>query len=490
MTTTSARREGFLRRWINRFRGLDGLTKTLFILFVLLGVASSVVAYNYAHHLAANAPSHTLPGLSLSGNESPDTPEEAAQAQNIFSYVAPDRWDGAGRVNVLVMGLDARDWSAGEGAPRTDTMIVLTFDPVSNTAGMLSVPRDLWVEIPGFGHDKINNAYALGEGNRLPGGGAGLAVKTVEQLLGITINYYAQIDFVAFERFIDIIGGVKIDVPTDTRVEVIGDQRTGCPAGGCTLIPSGRQVLNGQLTLAYARARHGGDGDFDRSRRQQEVILAMRQQLDRDDVRTVVLNNLLRIYDELSSGINTNMGIEEALSLAWSVKDVDLSNIRRGVLGPNACTSASCIGKDYVTISTSPDGLSILKPVSQNIRLLRDEIFSTGTVRSPLAASSQATDLMKMEAAQVSLFNGSGQNGLAESTKAYLEAQGMLIASINGTDNVGGTLIYDYTGNPYTVQYLASLMGVNSARIYSRYDPNSAVDVEVILGPEWAVPTQ
>ncbi len=490
MTTTTARREGFLRRWVNRFRALDSLTKTLFVLFLVLGIASSVVAFNYVNFLTAHAPSHALPGLALSDDGQPQTPEEAVRSQNIFSYVSPQRWDGASRINVLVMGLDARDWEVGQGAPRTDTMIVLTYDPVSNTAGMLSVPRDLWVEIPGFGHEKINNAYALGEGSRLPGGGAGLAVKTVEQLLGITINYYAQIDFVAFERFIDIIGGVKLDIPTDTRVEVIGDQRTNCPPGGCTLIPSGRQVLNGQLALAYARARHKGDGDFDRSSRQQEVILAMREQLARDDVRAVVLNNLLNIYNELSGGINTNMGVEEALSLAWSVKDVKIENIRRGVLGPNACQAAGCIGKDYVTISSSPDGLSILKPVSQNIRLLRDEIFSVGTVRSPLAASSEATDLMKMEAAQVSIFNGSGQGGLAESTKAYLEGRGMLIASVNSADNVGGTLIYDYTGNPYTVQYLATLMGVNSARIYSRYDPNSAVDVEVVLGPEWVVPAQ
>ena len=122
------------------------------------------------------------------------------------------------------MGLDHRDWEAGEGPPRTDSMILLTIDPINNTAGMLSIPRDLWVEVPGFGHQKINSAYQLGEGSRLPGGGPGLAVDTVEQFLGITINYYAQIDFGAFERFIDEIGGVKIEVKNKIKVQLIGEE--------------------------------------------------------------------------------------------------------------------------------------------------------------------------------------------------------------------------------------------------------------------------
>ena len=332
----------------------------------------------------------------------------------------------------------------------------------------------------------------MGEGNRLPGGGPGLAVKTVEQFLGISINYYAQIDFVAFEQFIDIIGGVKIDVPEKIRVQLIGENSNCGPNGtyGCTVIQRGRQTFNGAYALAYARARHTSDGDFDRSRRQQEVILAIRQQLARDDVRAVVLNNTLEIYETLSSGINTNMGLGEALSLGWAVKDIQLDEIVRAVLAPNACDSPSCIGPDYVIPQKSPDGLDILKPVTENIRVLRDEVFSSGGVRSPLANSSQSVDLMKMEAAQVAVYNGSGLSGLAESTQAYLVAQGMNVTTIGSADLVGATLVYDYTGNPYTVQYLMELMGIQPARIFSRFDPGSAIDVEVIVGPEWVVPAQ
>src|SRR6185436_2519249 len=130
----------------------------------------------------------------------------------------PPAWDGASRVNILFIGLDYRDYILNEGPPRSDTMILFTVDPQSKTAGMLSIPRDLWVNIPGFGYSRINTAYASGEGNRLPGGGPALASKTVEQFLGVTIDYYAQIDFNAFVEFIDLIGGIEVYNDEDLRL--------------------------------------------------------------------------------------------------------------------------------------------------------------------------------------------------------------------------------------------------------------------------------
>jgi hypothetical protein len=182
------------------------------------------------------------------------------------------------------------------------------------------------------------------------------------------------------------------------------------------------------------------------------------------------------------------MPVGDMFSLALAAKDIDPETMQKAVIAPNACDMPACVGKDYVTIDTSPDGLSILKPVTQNIRLLRDQVFASGSVQSQVAITSQAVDLMRMEAAQVSVLNGSGQSGLADSTSAYLTAQGMLIASTGNADIVGSTTIYDYTGNPYTVAYLVQLMGIQPTRVFSRYDPNSAIDVEVVVGPEWIVP--
>jgi LCP family protein required for cell wall assembly len=161
----------------------------------------------------------------------------------------PIPWDGANRVTMLVMGLDYRDWE-GEGPSRTDTMMLLTLDPVSRTAGMLSIPRDLWVNIPGFDYGKINTAYYLGELYDIEGGGPGLALQTVEELLGVDINYYAQVDFSAFENFIDEVGGIDVEVPFEITVDPIGPHNT-------VTLAEGTQHLDGATALAYARnARH------------------------------------------------------------------------------------------------------------------------------------------------------------------------------------------------------------------------------------------
>jgi LCP family protein required for cell wall assembly len=136
--------------------------------------------------------------------------------------VLPPAWDGASRINILFIGLDYRDWLANEGPPRSDTMILFTVDPLTKTAGMLSIPRDMFVNIPGYGYSRINTAYSSGEANHVPGGGAGLAMKTVEQFIGVPVNYYAQIDFNTFTSFIDYIGGVDVYVDQDLLLDVIG----------------------------------------------------------------------------------------------------------------------------------------------------------------------------------------------------------------------------------------------------------------------------
>ena len=137
----------------------------------------------------------------------------------------PPPWDGASRVNILVMGYDFEaNWDPNTRlCPcRSDTMIVFTIDPVTHTAGMISVPRDMWVNIPGFNsYNKINAALYLGDAYKIPGGGAELAMKTVENFLGIPIQYFALIDFTTFTRMIDTIGGVCLDIPSKIEVGVI-----------------------------------------------------------------------------------------------------------------------------------------------------------------------------------------------------------------------------------------------------------------------------
>jgi LCP family protein required for cell wall assembly len=292
----------------------------------------------------------------LSGN--PDaTPGPDGQATPMPVVVTPMPWQGVERVTILLMGLDYRDWVAGEGPPRTDTMMLVTFDPLTDTAGMLSVPRDLWVEIPGFGHNRINTAYPSGEANRLPGGGPALAVQTVEKAIGVPIQYFAVIDFGAFERMIDEVGGVDVLVEQEVKI---------CPIGrACKILSPKAHLLDGAEALAYARVRKGAGDDFGRAQRQQQVALAILDRVVGLNMVPTLVTKAPALYQELSSGIRTNMSLDEMVSLGWQAVQTPKEKIARGVIAP----------PNMVGFHTLPTGAAVLRQVPDQIRILRDEIF-------------------------------------------------------------------------------------------------------------------
>jgi hypothetical protein len=144
------------------------------------------------------------------------------------------------------------------------------------------------------------------------------------------------------------------------------------------------------------------------------------------------------------------------------------------------------IGQSEVTFGKSPDGLDILKPITDKIRIKRDDIFTTGGPVGP-SLSGDPVELMKGEAARVQVFNGTYTAGLGGRTSEYLAALGASMLEPGNADEVTlSTAIYDYTGKPYTVRYLVDLMHIDPNRIFNRYDPNAQVDVTVVLGADWA----
>src|SRR6266496_5178883 len=190
-----------------------------------------------------------LTGPTLNEQGTPIAPvADLPPAISIPDSNLPAAWDGASRITVLIIGLDYRDYLANDGPPRSDTMILLTIDPLTKTAGMLSIPRDMWVNIPGFGYSRINTAYSSGEGSKLPGGGPELARKTVEQFIGVPIQYYAQVDFNTFVEFIDLIGGIDIDNDQELRLDPVGSGKDKFKITCC-----GIRKLNGERALAYVR---------------------------------------------------------------------------------------------------------------------------------------------------------------------------------------------------------------------------------------------
>jgi len=453
----------------------------LTLVFLVFAVMLAIFTFNKISALVSTWEITDLPGLPLSAEPTPapQPGDEGEAGTNPAQSPAaipvgptPESWDGASRVTVLVLGLDYNDWRADDGPPRTDTMILLTIDPMSQTAGMLSIPRDLWVSIPGFDYGKINTAYQLGEAYNLPGGGPGLAVDTVERLIGVPIQYYAQIDFTAFVRFIDEIGGVKIDVPYEIDIDIYGD----APEGKKHLEP-GIQVLPGDHALAYARARNSEGADFDRAQRQQQVIMAFRNRILRYDMIPTLVAKAPTLYQEISSGINTNLSLDESLQLALLAQQIPEEDILRGI-----------IGSEHISFGKSPDGLDVLKPRPDQIRLLRDQIFASSGAISPVAGvGADPLELIIAENARLYVLNGTLTPGLAGRTSEYLQSLGINVQAVGDASEkpYAYTNIYDHTGNPYAVAYLVEVMGISQFRIHSRYAPDSDVDVSIILGTEW-----
>ena len=387
----------------------------------------------------------------------------------------PPAWDGASRITVLLIGLDYRDVEANQGPPRSDSMILLTVDPVAKTAGVLSIPRDMWVNIPGFGYSRINTAYSSGEGNKLPGGGPELARKTVEQFIGVPIQYYAQVDFYTFVEFIDLIGGIEIHNDEELRLDPVGAGKDKIKLTCC-----GIRQLNGERALAYARYRKGDEGDVGRARRQQKVILGIRNKVLSPENFPVLLGKAQQFYEEFSAGIRTNMPFDTAIQLGVLARDIPIESIKMGVI-------------DYTMVSLNETTLggeaaSVIKPLPDKIRELRDEVFTSGGAISPLAAQGDPTALMQADASRVRLLNGSFSPGLDVSTGNYLLTQGVQVTEVGTADQAyDRTTVILYAPKLYTLRYLQALFRIDSStQILIRPDPASSVDVEIRLGNDWA----
>jgi LCP family protein required for cell wall assembly len=400
---------------------------------------------------------------------------------NAPQVALPPPWDGATRVTILVIGLDYRDWIAEMDASRSDTMILLTIDPVTKTGGMLSIPRDMWVNIPGFSYNKINTAYYFGELYHLPGGGPGLAMKTAENFLGIPIQYYVQVSFNSFEQMIDTIGGIEVNVPAEIVVDPLGP-------GNTVILQPGWNHLTGPLALGYARNRHTENGDVDRSGRQQQVILAIRDKVLARENFLNLMAQATTLYDELSAGIDTNLPLPDAMRLAMLAKDIPLENIQRGVI------DYTMMQDGFVNLNNQQ--LAILRPFPDKIRELVDKIFGGGTMQ-PMA-SGTIEEKMQAEAARVVVINGTGVEGMAKLTSEYLTTQGMNVSGFGNTVDYPDmyyspfptqTILIVHAGKPYAMQYLMALMKFSRmSQIKVDFNPDAPEDIVLALGSDWSGP--
>lgn len=247
-----------------------------------------------------------------------------------------DVWPGEDAVTILVLGVDTR---ADGGDQNADVIIIARLDLTERTMRSVSIPRDLLVEIPGHGEGKINGAYNIGVREDPESRIAGVALMrdTIEYNFGIPIDAYVMIDFKGFEKVIDSVGGIDITVP-----EAIYDTEYPTEDYGTTTlsIPAGRQQMDGETALAYARTRHGNSDDARRDR-QILVIEALFQKGQR-------IGSLTKIADliiALGGAVQTSFRFNEQLALASMALKMDQRQI-----------DMTSVGQPLVEPGTGPDG--------------------------------------------------------------------------------------------------------------------------------------
>lgn len=489
---------------------VHGLVAVMMAVFLLGGAYVGYLFYFTVKGLVASAKLPTLPyvDLSLPLAALPITGDESAPlvlpvvrggetgATGVTGVPLPD-YERKERVNILLLGIDKRP---DELYSRTDTMILVTVDPNSKTAGMLSIPRDLWVSIPGYGEDRINKAYFLGDMNGYPGGGPALAMKTVQYNLGVPVHFYAQIDFDGFRQIVDTLGGIDIYVPETIDDPKFPDNNYGYDP---FYIEQGYHTLDGYNALRYARTRATPGSDFSRAKRQQAVLLAIKDKA----LQLNMVPKIPELWNTMSGAFETNLELIDILELSQLADEIDPDSIQTAV-----------IDLKYTYDYTVPDtGARVLIPLRDKIRALVDEMFAETEPPEPeapvqtqvetvevqetaqtqaraeeIAQNAQRQEEIKaflaQENARLVVQNGTSIPGLASQSALFLKQQGFNILQFGpaDTNTYSHTVIVVYNDTKtYTLQVLTALFQVEEENI--RHSPNlkSDVDFRVIIGSDF-----
>ena len=341
------------------------LTYLLSIAFVFSGVAVVIFAY-FTFQVMLNRPLNPLEesaaavaGVDLSLEQTGPSGVPTLIPGQATPTLIPtsEPWEGTDRVNILLMGIDRRPGEAF--ISRTDTMMLVSLDPETESASILSIPRDLYVLIPGYGRDRINTAFVYGSSGNNPIGGAALAMQTVEYNLGVPVHHYILVDFSAVINGIDALGGIDVYVPTAINDPTYPSMNYGFDP---LYIPAGQNHFDGATALKYARTRHQ-DNDFGRASRQQQVILAIKQKVASLGF-TGMIAQASTFYQQVENGIRTDLSLEQMIRLATAANSVDSENIQNDVLD-----------YDYVSSYLTEAGAQVLILDNAKASVLIEELF-------------------------------------------------------------------------------------------------------------------
>lgn len=234
-----------------------------------------------------------------------------------------------GRTNILILGSDKRS-KGTETANLTDTILVASIGKIDNDVILISVPRDLWIQSPKGYHSKVNAIYAYG--------GASELEQVLQNVLGIPIHYYTLINFDLFKEMIDILGGVNVEVDkafTDYFYPIEGKETAPeSERYEAISFKQGKQTMNGETALKYVRSRKGDNGegtDFARSKRQQKIILAIKEKATSLDT-ILNLGKIKNLYDTYSKNVETNIDFSTIQAFYELSRQIDFSKVKSIVL--------------------------------------------------------------------------------------------------------------------------------------------------------------
>jgi len=484
----------------------------LLVAFVVAFGYAALTVYQWAHATAlaralpgqVSPPSLVLPAPAQSEPSDSasvlDLPDLAAPAVDSVQPEAAQPSSADQRVTFLLLGVDQRP---DDPSPlRTDTMIVVTVQPETNQVGMISLPRDLFVPIPGFDYSgKITTAFTVGELNDYPGGGAALAKKTVSEFLGYPIDYYVMINFDGFVQAIDAIDGVDVMVANTIHDEEYPTIDYGFQTFH---IDAGPQHLDGETALKYARSRHGsGNDDFQRTKRQQQLLVAVKDKLIENKLLTPV--RLLDLLHVVSNSVDYDIPATRLPSLLALASRVQLDQIEQLVIDTRfAQVDANSkfgwiLVPDREKLRPAVDQIFLAQaaPVAevidmealaqqqarQQAALARQQVFSGYQAQGELLRQQ-----LGAEGARIGVYNGTGDPMLTARAADWLQRQGYNVVEAKEADrsDYPRTALITYGQTPVATEGLKEMFAIASANI-STGDRSAGgnLDLRLIIGQDF-----
>jgi polyisoprenyl-teichoic acid--peptidoglycan teichoic acid transferase len=389
------------------------------------------------------------------------TPDPFATADLPIPEPVPQLHLDADIVNILLIG---RDTELASGSYRTDVMIVASINKAANAVTLLTIPRDLFVYIPGWTMNRINTAAVHGDATGYPGGGVALLEQTILYNLGIPIHGWAQVDFQGFKDLVDVVGGVDVPVSCamqDWRLTDAALDAQNADNWALYTVDTGVQHMDGDLALWYARSRKRSS-DYDRSRRQHQVLRAIFDKA----LRLEMLTRVPELYAQYVSIVKTDLGLGDLLQFVPMAPQLDKAHIK-----------SRFIGRGQVLPWTTPGGAAVLLPDRAAITGLMAEAFAP-----------QPTNVLERAATAVEVWNGTSHadwTALAADNLAWSGLAPALTTSQASGQAV--TQIYDFSTSAKNSRLadLQTLFHVKAENVIAAPDSQATYPYRVVLGEDY-----